>query len=127
MTGIEVARRTKLQKGYSTKGIVRDKAFETEDVLFSRSTIAPGSISDWHHHGTRHLYGFVVSGRLRFDYSESKIGSIAVNPGDFFHIPVGLVHRDVNPDKTDTIVVNILLGDGPPVVNVSEPPGASAV
>jgi uncharacterized RmlC-like cupin family protein len=63
-----------------------------------------------------------VSGRLRFDFVRSKIAWIEVNPGDFFHIPVGLVHRDVNPDQTvEAIVVNILLGEGPAVVNVTDP------
>ena len=45
-----------------------------------------------------------------------------VRAGDFFHIPVGLVHRDVNPSrKVDAFVVNVLLGEGPTVVNVAEP------
>ena len=111
-----------MQKGYATKGIVRGTAFETDDVLFARSTIAAGNISDWHHHGTRHLYGFVVAGKLRFDYVKTKIDSVEVTPGDFFHIPVGLIHRDVNPDKSnETVVVNILLGKGAPVVNVPDP------
>ncbi len=45
-----------------------------------------------------------------------------MKPGDFFHIPVGLVHRDVNPDPEDELlVVNILVGEGNPVVNVERP------
>ncbi|HEV2120876.1 MAG TPA: cupin domain-containing protein [Candidatus Bathyarchaeia archaeon] len=122
MTGIEVVRRGKLRTGDSTKGILRDRAFESEEVLLGQSKIATGTLSGWHHHGTRHLYGYIVSGRLRFDCVTAKIESIEVSPGDFFHIPVGLVHRDVNPDQTmEAIVVNILLGKGPAVVNVPDP------
>jgi len=122
MSGIEVVRGAELKKGDSTQGIVRDKAFETEDVLFARSRIAGGVKSGWHHHGARDLYGFVVSGRLRFDYGEGGKDFVQVGAGDFFHIRVGLVHRDVNPDSSqDALVVNILLGSGPPVVNVSGP------
>jgi uncharacterized RmlC-like cupin family protein len=122
MSRIEIVRAAELQKGESTPGIVRDKAFETEEVLFARSKIAGAVKSGWHHHGKRHLYGFIVSGRLRFDYGDSGRESVEVGSGDFFHIPVGLVHRDVNPDlNKDAVVVNILLGKGPAVVNVSGP------
>ena len=122
MTGIEVVRRGGLHRGDSTMGIVRERAFEADEVLFGQSRIAVGTLSGWHHHGTRHLYGYIVSGRLRFDFLETRIESIEVGPGDYFHIPVGLVHRDVNPDKTlEAVVVNILLGKGPAVVNVPDP------
>jgi len=41
-----------------------------------------------------------------------------LDSGDFFHIPAGLVHRDLNPDKThDLVVVNVLVGKGPSEVN----------
>lgn len=122
MKGIEVVRSAKLKKGESTQGILRDKAFEAGDLLFSRSRVAGGVMSGWHHHGTRDLFGYFVSGRLRFDYGEGGRYSIEIGPGDFFHIPMGLVHRDVNPDQhQEAVVVNILLGEGPPVVNVSRP------
>jgi uncharacterized RmlC-like cupin family protein len=111
-----------LQRRDSTKGIVRERAFEAAEVLFGQSKVATGTQSGWHHHGTRHLYGFIVSGRLRFDYVQTKMESIEVDSGDFFHIPVGLVHRDVNSDQTmEAVVVNILLDKGPPVVNVPDP------
>ena len=103
-------------------GIVRERAFESDEVLFGQSRIAVGTLSGWHHHGTRHLYGHIVSGRLRFDYVQKNIESVEVHPGDYFHIPVGLVHRDMNPDLTvEAVVVNILLGKGPAVVNVPDP------
>lgn len=121
-SGIEIVRGAELKKGDSTQGIVRDKAFESGDVLFARSRIAGGIKSGWHHHGERDLYGFLVSGRLRFDYGKGGKDSAEVGAGDFFHIQVGVAHRDVNPDNhLDAVVVNILLGKGPPVVNVSGP------
>ena len=118
---IRVVRSTEMGKGEFTEGIVRDKAFEAEGVLFARSRIAGGVKSGWHHHGKRKIYGFIVSGRLRFEYEGGK-NPVTVDAGDFFHIPVGLVHRDVNPNKhQEAVVVNIFLGRGPPVVNVPEP------
>jgi len=86
-----------------------------------RSQIAVGTISAWHHHGTRHLYGFLVSGRLRFDYGRDGKEAVDLAPGDFFHIPAGLVHRDVNASPSEVaVVVNVSVGTGPAVVNVSE-------
>ena len=122
MEGIEVVRSADLKKGDSTQGILRDKAFEAGKVLFARSRIAGGVKSGWHHHGERDLYGFIASGRLRFDYGAGGKDFTEVGAGDFFHIKVGVVHRDVNPDqREDAVVVNILLGKGTPVVNVPGP------
>jgi len=42
--------------------------------------------------------------------------------GDFFHIPPRLVHRDMNPDKEqELVVVTNLVGRGEPVINVKSP------
>ncbi len=47
---------------------------------------------------------------------------VELKPGDHFHIPPGLVHRDVNPDeKREAVVIAILVGQGTPVVNVQAP------
>jgi len=61
MKEIEVVRATELKTGYSTPGIVREKAFESTHsyVIVSRTRVAAGAVSDWHHHGTRHLYAFL--------------------------------------------------------------------
>jgi uncharacterized RmlC-like cupin family protein len=122
MTKIEVVRDTELLKGQSTRGIVREKAFDEEGLLFSRTTVSGAVVSDWHHHGERHLYGFLVSGRLRLEFGPRGAEAVELNPGDFFHIPPGLIHRDVNPNRRQALrVVSMLLGRGPPVVNVKGP------
>jgi len=117
MPSIEVTRGTTLTKGAYTQGIARNVAFEAEGVLIGRSRIKGGIKSGWHHHGTRDLYGFIISGTLRIEYNGGK-NWVEVRAGDFFHIPVGLVHRDVNPGRKEAVVVNISLGQGPAVVNV---------
>ncbi len=122
MQRIEVVCGNKLKKGDSTQGIVRELAFESEEVLVSRSRVAGDVVSGWHHHGARNLYGFLVSGRLRLEYGRDGREAAQVGAGDFFHIPAGLVHRDLNPDKQqELIVVGILVGKGPPVINVQSP------
>jgi hypothetical protein len=59
MSGIEVVRDAELMAGQSTRGILREKAFDVEGLLFSRTTVNGAVVSDWHHHGERHLYGFL--------------------------------------------------------------------
>ena len=119
MPRIEVVHGTDLKKGESTPGIFREKAFETSSALVSRTRLERGAVSGWHHHGTHELYGFLVSGQLRLEYGPKGADTAVVGPGDFFHVPPGLVHRDVNPDRAhDLVIVNILVGSGVPVVNV---------
>ncbi len=121
---IEVVRSSELKTGYSTPGIVREKAFESVHryIIVSRTRVAGGAVSDWHHHGTRHLYAFLEAGRMRLEYGRGGKSTVEVRQGDFFHIPPYLVHRDVNPDREQELaVVNVLVGRGEPVVNVKSP------
>jgi hypothetical protein len=60
------------------------------------------------------------------EYGPRSVDAVVVRPGDFFHIPPRLVHRDVNPDKDqEFVVVNILIGRGEPVINVEGPEAGS--
>jgi hypothetical protein len=58
MKKIDVVRSSELKAGYSTPRIVREKAFESMHryIIVSRTRVAGGAVSDWHHHGTRDLY-----------------------------------------------------------------------
>ncbi len=122
MQEIEVVRSRELKAGYLTQGIVRDKAFESHNVVVSRTRVASGAVSGWHHHGARHLYAFVVAGRLRLEYGLKGKEIVELKPGDFIHVPPRVVHRDLNPvEEQELVVVNILVGKGAPVVNVQGP------
>ncbi|MDA4116406.1 MAG: cupin domain-containing protein, partial [Thaumarchaeota archaeon] len=93
-----------------------------EGVLFSRSTVGGGVVSAWHHHGERHLYGFLISGRMRLEFGPKGKDAVELSPGDFFSIPPGLIHRDVNMSKKRKVLLaNMLLGGGPAVVDVKAP------
>jgi quercetin dioxygenase-like cupin family protein len=96
-------------------------AFDVPGALFSKTIIEPKSVSSWHRHGERQLLGYVLSGCLRLECAES---SVEVASGDFFRIPVGLIHRDVNPEASSSaVIVNLLLGEGEIVVNVGSQSG----
>lgn len=122
MSLIDIVRSAELGAGYSTEGIIRKKAFESGNVIFSQSRLLPGVVSGWHHHGTHQLYGYIVSGRIQLEYGIVGEKKAELSEGDFFHVPPGLVHRDVNPNKDrDLFIVNILIGTGPAVINVDSP------
>src|SRR5438128_11368360 len=105
MSRIEVVRGSELAAGDATQGIIRRKAFESENAIVSQSQVAPGVVSGWHHHGTHHLYGYIVSGRLQLEYFLKGNETADLNPGDFFHVAHRLVHRDINSDKDYELLV----------------------
>lgn len=107
-----------------TPGVLREIAFDTERATLMRAEAEPGAASGWHHHGDRDVLGYVVRGRARFEFGPGGTESTEVEAGGFFHVPAGLVHRDVNPgDALQEIVLNVV-GSGPLVVNVEGPPDA---
>lgn len=113
MGTIEVVRGGELKRGDPTMGIVREMAFDDKGAFFARSRIPGHNKSEWHTHGSRDLYGFIVQGRFVFYFGEGGKSTVEARAGDFFHIPVGVVHRDENPDSTETVILNIQIGEGP--------------
>jgi quercetin dioxygenase-like cupin family protein len=110
-----------LVEGAPTPGIVRELAFETERATLIRSRAEPRAVTGWHHHGKRDVLGYVVSGGARFEFGPGGTESTDVVEGGFFHVPAGLIHRDVNPlDRQQELVLSVV-GDGPLVVNVDGP------
>lgn len=110
-----------LTQGDSTPGILREVAFSTDRALHVRGRVDGGVTSGWHHHGNREVLGYVVRGRLRFEFGPGGTESTEVGEGGFFHIPVALVHRDVNPLDEPQEFVIAFVGDGPLVVNLDGP------
>ena len=110
-----------LREAAPTPGVVRELAVETDGATLMRARAEPGAASGWHHHGERDVVGHVVRGRVRFDFGPDGSESVEVPEGGFFHVPAGLVHRDVNPGDEPQEIVLTLVGKGPLVVNVDGP------
>ena len=110
-----------LSPGAATPGVTRDLALETEAATVMRARAEGGARSDWHHHGAREVFGYVVSGRARFEFGPGGGESADVETGGFFHVPAGLVHRDVNPLDAPQEIIMSVVGTGPLVVNVDGP------
>lgn len=120
MKDIEVISEIKMRKA-SSPGIERHVGFDRGEMFLSRSTIASGNVSVWHHHGTRDLFGYVVSGALTIEYGPKGESSVVLSEGEFFNIPTGMVHRDVNKRPDTAVVVSVLVGSGTNVVEVLGP------
>ncbi len=104
-----------------TPGIERFVALESGRALLTRVHVGPRVESGWHHHGRREVFGHVLLGTVRFEFGPGGRGSTEVGEGGYFQVPVGLVHRDVNPEDRPQDLVIAFVGDGPLVVNVDGP------
>ena len=110
-----------LSAGASTPGVSREVAFDTARATLMRARAEGGAATGWHHHGDRDVLGYVLHGRARFEFGPGGAESTEVEEGGFFHVPAGLIHRDVNPlDEPQEIVLTVV-GDGPLVVNLDSP------
>lgn len=104
-----------------TPGLVREIAFDLERAMMLRARAAPRAASGWHHHGDRDVFGYLLKGRARFEFGPGGREWAEVEAGGFFHVPRGLVHRDVNPTDEPQEFALTFVGSGPLVVNVDGP------
>ncbi len=104
-----------------TPGLVREVAFATDRALLTRVHGEPRIVSGWHHHGQREVLGYVLRGRVRFEFGPGGRSTTDVEEGGFFHVPVGCVHRDVNPEDVAQELIISFVGEGPLVVNLGGP------
>lgn len=107
----------------ATSGIVREAAIEGQGVWAGYVRTAPGRPSGWHHHGGHETYLFVESGSIRMEFGPGGSRSVEAGPGDFVHVPAGLIHREVNSSTEEGAVILFRVGEGPSVVNVDGPEG----
>jgi len=118
---VEVVTPDEVAADESTPGVVRKTVFETENAVMVQSHIAGGTTSGWHHHGDRHVYGYVIEGTGAVEYGPNGDETRESTAGEFFYISPGTVHRDITPDSEDTVVLVCFVGSGPVIVNVDGP------
>lgn len=104
--------------GSPLPGFVREAGASTDGATLIRARAEAGATSGWHHHGERDVFGYVLNGRARFEFGT---GHVEVEAGSSFHVPAGLVHRDVNPLDEPHEIVLVLVGSGPLVVEADAP------
>lgn len=122
METITITRKGKLKPSPGTQGIIREIAVEGEDAILFHSIVKCGVITGWHHHGKRSLYGYVIAGKGRFEFGPDGKNFAEVSSGDYFHVPAGLIHREVNTsDVAEYETVYVSTGSGPMTINVEGP------
>lgn len=77
--------------------------------------------SSWHHHGDNDVFGYVIEGEGYVEWGTDEDERKLARAGEWFRVPAGLVHRDVNPSDADQEYVLWLTGSEPRVVDVDGP------
>jgi mannose-6-phosphate isomerase-like protein (cupin superfamily) len=103
-----------------TPGIRRQQAFIADDRWIGYIRTTPGTWSGWHHHGETDTYFYVLRGGLEFEL-EASGEKLSVGPGDFAHMPAGVVHRERTAPGEGGEAILVRIGRGPAVVNVDGP------
>ncbi|HXQ91932.1 MAG TPA: cupin domain-containing protein [Nitrososphaerales archaeon] len=110
------------QKGQEIKkGFKSRLVFESDADHVGEIRISGGTIGGWHHHGKRNMYEYVVSGKTNIEFGKDGQERAILSQGDFFLIPPGLAHRDVNPHQEEAFILIFNIGQGPTSCEVSGP------
>ena len=120
-TPVQIVSRAELQAGPATPGMQRSQAVATDDLWFGEARTQPGQVSGWHHHGDHLTHGYVVAGRLRFEFGPGGADHVEAGPGEFFLVPPQTVHRELNPGDEEQVIILVRTGAGESVVNVDGP------
>lgn len=121
MEELTVVTQAGLAEPDGSSGVSRQVAFDSGDVLLVQSRVAGGVSTGWHHNGDRHVYGYVVRGHAVLEYGPGGTESVALDAGDFVHVPPRTVRRVVNPTDDEWEIVISFVGSGPPAVPVDGP------
>lgn len=107
--------------GERTAGMVREEAIAVDGVWAGIARTEPGMVSGWHHHGEYETSIYVLSGRLRMESGPGGSEVIEAGPGDFLHVPAGVIHREGNPSEEESQLIAFRAGRGQAVFNVVGP------
>lgn len=104
-----------------TPGMHRRRAFDVPGLWSGLVDTDPGSTSGWHHHGDHETSLYVVSGAMRLEFGPGGRSVVDAGPGDFIHVPAGVVHRESNPTDGPGRAIIARAGTGAPTINVDGP------
>lgn len=104
-----------------TEGMHRRAAFTAGELWAGVVHTEPGATSGWHHHGSHQTSLYIVAGRMRLEFGPGGREFAEAGPGDFVHVPPGVVHRESNPSREPGTAVIARAGTGAPTVNVDRP------
>lgn len=103
------------------KNLTRLTPFPDAPVQQVRGHAAGRVESEWHHHGDNDVLGYVLRGEGYVEWGSGEDERELVRAGEFFRVPAGAVHRDVNPDDDEQDYLLWLTGSDPRIVRVDGP------
>jgi uncharacterized RmlC-like cupin family protein len=118
---ITLVRSHDLEPADPTPGMARRQAFQAPGLWAGVVDTEPGVASGWHHHGDHESSIYVVEGVMRLEFGPGGRSAVEAGPGDFVHVPAGVVHREVNPGEVVSRAVIARAGAGVPTTNVDGP------
>ena len=110
-----------LTEAQGTPGLVRRVAFEEDGHWFGHVQADPETMSGWHHHGDNVTIGYVLKGRLTFEFGPAGAQRVEVGEGEYFQVPKHAIHREGNMSSSTGEVVLVRVGEGPVVFPVAGP------
>lgn len=109
------------REGDPTPGMIREEAVRTDGMWAGYVRTDSHATSGWHHHGDHDTAIYVLNGGLRMEFGPGGADVVEARPGDFIHVPKGVIHRETNPDDAESQIVVVRAGSGPPTINVDGP------
>jgi uncharacterized RmlC-like cupin family protein len=104
-----------------TLGMERREILEDGNTWVGWVRADAGKVIDWHHHGDRDSYIYVVGGGITIEFGPGGREQLTASAGDFILSPARAVHREtMAPDATAEFFV-VRVGSGPQNVNVGGP------
>lgn len=123
MSSVRVVRASEFRQPEAvTPGMDRREAFAGDGVWAGTVRTDAEVITGWHVHAEYETYVYVITGSARVEYGPGgRLGADA-GPGDFIHIPRGLVHREGSSAGSNGVeAVLVRIGQGDLVTNVDAP------
>jgi uncharacterized RmlC-like cupin family protein len=108
--GDELSSSTAQTAGMQRAAAVSGTLVGARSLWMGRTIVAPGVITDNHHHGESETAIYVVSGNPVFvfrDPASAKEVRLETAPGDFVWVPPNVAHREENPSSDIPAVVVI--------------------
>jgi uncharacterized RmlC-like cupin family protein len=123
MPGVRVVRAADMRPAAATTpGMDRREAFAGDGAWAGTVTTEADVLTGWHIHAEYDTYLYVITGSARIEFGPGgRLGEDA-GPGDFVHIPRGLVHREgTSAGSKGVEAVLVRVGQGELVTNVDGP------
>lgn len=110
-----------LSEAAGTPGLRRRVAFEADGHWFGHVDADPATMSGWHHHGDNVTIGYVLRGKVTFEFGPDGSEAVEVNEGEYFEVPKHLVHREGNMSADAGEIILTRVGSGPVLFPVDGP------